>query len=207
MSRLSQAQVTTLAYIVCKGRCLFIRKTRAGDMNLDKYLGIGGHMEEGESPEECIIREIKEESGLSRDSLSSLEYRGHVTFVSDKYGTEYMHVFLGFLDDFPGLSSCNEAACPKLSSGNETALPELSACDEGELPELSPCDETDLPELSSCDEGELVWIDLPDIYGLPVWEGDKIMFDYLFSDNPPKFFSLKLCYEGDRLASHSENIY
>ena len=163
MSRLSQAQVTTLAYIVCKGRCLFIRKTRAGDMNLDKYLGIGGHMEEGESPEECIIREIHEESGLSRDSLSSLEYRGHVTFVSDKYGTEYMHVFLGFLDDFPGLSSCNE--------------------------------------------GELVWIDLPDIYGLPVWEGDKIMFDYLFSDNPPKFFSLKLCYEGDRLASHSENIY
>ena len=185
MSRLSQAQVTTLAYIVCKGRCLFIRKTRAGDMNLDKYLGIGGHMEEGESPEECIIREIHEESGLSRDSLSSLEYRGHVTFVSDKYGTEYMHVFLGFLDDFPGLSSCNEAACPKLSSDNET----------------------DLPELSSCDEGELVWIDLPDIYGLPVWEGDKIMFDYLFSDNPPKFFSLKLCYEGDRLASHSENIY
>jgi 8-oxo-dGTP diphosphatase len=163
MSRETQAQVTTLAYLVCRGKCLFIRKTRKGDMNLDKYLGIGGHMESAESPEECIIREIYEESGLTRDSLATLEYRGHVTFVSDLYGTEYMHVFCGSLEDFP--------------------------------------------ELSTCDEGDLVWIGLKDIYDLPVWEGDKIMFDLLFAEDSPSFFSLKLCYEGDRLASHSENIY
>ena len=163
MSREIQAQVTTLAYLVCRGKCLFIKKTRKGDMNLDKYLGIGGHMELAESPEECIIREIYEESGLTRDSLATLEYRGHVTFVSDLYGTEYMHVFCGSLEDFP--------------------------------------------ELSPCDEGELVWIDLKDIYDLPVWEGDKIMFDLLFAEDHPKFFSLKLCYEGELLASKDINIY
>ena len=163
MSRGIDVEVTTLAYIVCRGKCLFIKKTRSDDMNFDKWLGLGGHMELSESPEECMIREIYEESGLTRDQLDSLEYRGHVTFVSDKYGTEYMHVFHGSIEDFP--------------------------------------------DLKTSDEGELVWVDLKDIYDLPLWEGDKIMFDLLFADDHPNFFSLKLCYEGDVLASRDVNIY
>jgi len=163
MSNSFEVQATTLAYIVCRGKCLFIRKTRKGDMNLDKYLGVGGHMESGESPEDCIIREIEEETGLVREDLKSLELRGHVTFVSDEYGTEYMHVFAGTMDD--------------------------------------------VPALRPCDEGELVWVDLEDIYGLPVWEGDKIMFRLLFDEVPDKFFSLKLCYEGDKLVTSEKICY
>ena len=48
--------LTTLIYITRGSDCLFIRKTRKGDMNLDKYLGIGGHFESDESPEECVLR-------------------------------------------------------------------------------------------------------------------------------------------------------
>ena len=163
MSHKTDVQATTLAYIVCRGKCLFIRKTRKGDMNLDKWLGLGGHMEPGESPEDCIIREIEEESGITRSDLTALEYRGHVTFVSDKYGTEYMHVFAGTLEDFP--------------------------------------------EIGPCDEGELTWVELAGIYDLPVWEGDKIMFRLLFDEVPDKFFSLKLCYEGETLVGCEKNIY
>ena len=62
----------------------------------------------------------------------------------------------------------------------------------------------ELPE-DACDEGELCWVPLTDIKELPVWEGDKIMFDYLFGDMKDSgMFTMKFCYEGSRLASHVE---
>ncbi len=66
------------------------RTKKKNDPNAGKYIGVGGHFEEGESPEDCICREVLEETGLT---LLSLSYRGIVTFVSDQWETEYVHVF------------------------------------------------------------------------------------------------------------------
>ena len=71
---------------------------KQGDENRDKWIGIGGKIEEGESPFDCIRREAFEETGLE---LTSLSYRGIITFVSDIYGTEYMHLFHS--TDFSGI--------------------------------------------------------------------------------------------------------
>ena len=155
--------LTTLIYITKGTDCLFIRKTRKGDMNLDKYLGIGGHFESDESPEECVIRELSEESGILFGDLEDFRYRGLITFISSEYPTEYMHVFTA-------------------------SLPENYV----------------LPE-RSCDEGELCWVSLSEIKGLPIWEGDKIMFDYLFGDKKDSgMFTMKFCYDGNKLVSHVE---
>ena len=82
---------TTLCYLE-RGRyyLLLHRVKKALDENKDKWIGIGGKFEEGESPEDCLLREVREETGLT---LTSWRYRGIVTFVSDEWGTEYMHLF------------------------------------------------------------------------------------------------------------------
>lgn len=134
-------------------------------MNLDKWLGIGGHFETDETPEECALRELKEESGIPAQDLQDFEYRGLITFLSAEYPSEYMHVFTA-------------------------AVPE-----DYELPR------------KECDEGELAWVKLDEINSLPVWEGDRIMFDYLFNRNPRRFFTMRFRYEGDRLVSHEEKEY
>ncbi len=82
---------TTLCYIEEDGKYLMLHRTKKkNDPNENKWVGIGGKFEEGESPEDCLCREVKEETGLT---LSSYRYRGIVTFVSDVYPTEYMHLF------------------------------------------------------------------------------------------------------------------
>lgn len=103
--------VTTLCYIRNKdtGDILFIVKGREGDPNNGKWLGIGGHVEKNESPDECIVREIGEESGIGRDSLIGLKLRGLITFVSDLYPTEYMHVYEATIEsDTAVRESCDE---------------------------------------------------------------------------------------------------
>ncbi len=160
-----EAELTTLCYISRGDDILFIHKRSDSNPNAGKYLGVGGHFEKGESPEECCRREILEETGIRSDELSCFKYRGLVTFVSDRYGVEYMHVFTaeykGMRDVVPG----------------------------------------------NCDEGELMWIPSADIYGLPVWEGDKVMFDCLYKEEGERFFSLKLEYRGDTLAGCEKNCY
>lgn len=101
---------TTLCYIEKDDSYLMIhRNKKQNDCNKDKWIGIGGKFEEGESPEECCVREVKEETGLV---LNSFEYRGIVTFVSKEQNEIYyelMHLF--WSDDFSGdvnFSECNE---------------------------------------------------------------------------------------------------
>lgn len=98
---------TTLCYITRKGYTLMLHRVKKkDDMNYDKWIGVGGKFEPGESPEECMLREVREETGLT---LTAWAYRGIVTFVSgDTY--EYMHLFTA--TDFEG---------------------EVGACDEGTL--------------------------------------------------------------------------
>lgn len=96
---------TTLIYIEKDGKTLLLHRTKKkNDLNHDLWVGIGGHCEEGESPEDCALREAKEETGLT---LTEYKYRGVVTFVSDKYEGEYMHLFTA--SDFVGdIIECDE---------------------------------------------------------------------------------------------------
>ena len=96
---------TSLCYIEQDGRYLMLHRVKkAHDENQDKWIGIGGKFEDGESPEECMLREVLEETGLT---LTHYSYRGIVTFVSDLWPTEYMHLFTA--DRFTGeLHTCSE---------------------------------------------------------------------------------------------------
>ena len=89
---------TCLCYIENNGRYLMMHRVKKQvDENKYKWVGIGGKFEEGESPEDCAVREIREETGL-RFSPQELKYRAVVTFVSDEWGTEYMHLFTASAD-------------------------------------------------------------------------------------------------------------
>ena len=96
---------TTLCYIEKENSYLMLHRIKKeADMNKDKWLGVGGKMEEGESPEECVLREVKEETGLT---LKQYRYRGFITFVSKQWGTEYMHLFTA--TDYEGqIRECEE---------------------------------------------------------------------------------------------------
>ena len=84
-------KMTTLCYIERDDQYLMLHRTRKEqDENKDKWIGIGGKFEAGESPEDCLLRECREETGLT---LTDYRFRGLVTFVSDEWGTEYMHLF------------------------------------------------------------------------------------------------------------------
>ena len=143
-------KLSTLCYIEKDGQYLMLHRTvKKNDVNKDKWIGVGGHFEQGESPEECLLREVKEETGYT---LTSWKYRGLVTFVYGEDIVEYMSLYTA--DGFEG-------------------------------------------ELSDCNEGCLEWVPKKDIPKLNLWKGDLIFFR-LLQENVP-FFSLKLCYEGDRL--------
>lgn len=99
---------TTLCYIEQSEKYLMLHRVKkVNDQNHDKWIGVGGKFEDGESPEDCLLREVKEETGLT---LKKFAYRGIVTFVSNVCETEYMHLFTA--TEYEG---------------------ELQACDEGEL--------------------------------------------------------------------------
>jgi len=96
---------TTLCYIENDDSYLMMHRVKKEkDINKDKWIGVGGHFEEGESPEDCLLREVREETGLE---LTSFRFRGVVTFVTDVYPTEYM--FLYTADGYTGeITECNE---------------------------------------------------------------------------------------------------
>ena len=96
---------TSLCYIERDGKYLMLHRTKkVNDENHDKWIGVGGKFEEGESPEECMLREVQEETGLT---LTQWRYRGIVTFVSNEWSGEYMHLFTA--DGYSGeLKSCEE---------------------------------------------------------------------------------------------------
>lgn len=98
-------RLTTLCYIEKDGAYLMLHRTKKeNDQSHDKWLGVGGKFEDGESPEECMLREVREETGLE---LTAYAFRGIVTFVSDEWETEYMHLFTA--TDYQGeVGPCNE---------------------------------------------------------------------------------------------------
>ena len=111
---------TTLCYILQNGKCLMLHRVKKeNDLNRDKWIGIGGKFEDKESPEECLVREVREETGLE---LTRYRYRGIVTFVSDRWPTEYMHLFTA--DAFTGtLKECDEGVLEWLDWEQLTRIP------------------------------------------------------------------------------------
>ena len=106
------------------------RTVNENDVNHDKWIGVGGHFEEGESPFDCVIREVFEETGYA---LAEARYRGVVTFVSDVYESEQMHLFT-----------------------SSAFVGEPIACDEGELAWVKKSDVKNLPLW----EGDKLFFDL-----------------------------------------------
>ncbi len=143
--------MTTLCYIEKNGMYLMMHRVKKeNDINKDKWVGVGGHFEEGESPEECLLREVYEETSLM---LTSYCFRGHITFVSDEWGTEYMYLFTA--DEYTG---------------------EISECSEGELCWVDKADIYELPIW----EGDKIFFGLlesqKDFFSLKlVYEGDVLV--------------------------------
>ena len=141
---------STLCYVIQGDQVLMLHRVKKkNDVNKDKWIGIGGKFEQEESPDECLLRECWEETGLT---LTSWQCRGVVTFLQEGGEGEYMYLFTA--DGFEG-------------------------------------------NLHDCHEGDLQWVSREFLYGLPMWEGDRIFLDLLWQDAP--FFLLTLRYRGDVL--------
>lgn len=154
--------LTTLCYIEKDNNYLMLHRIKKeNDLNKDKWIGVGGKFEEGESPEECLLREVKEETGLT---LTSYKFRGIITFVSDEWGCEYMHLFTA--DGYEG----------------ELLESRMKDCDEGELVWV-PKDEIENLHLW---EGDRIFLRLlnerEDFFSLKLrYEGDKLVESVLYN--------------------------
>ena len=182
-------ELTTLCYIERDNKYLMLHRVKKqNDINKDKYIGVGGHFEYGESPDECLLREVKEETGLI---LLSYRPRGIVTFIygdpniPEERVVEYMHLYTA--DRFESSSGIVDE--DELSNREDGTLSDVG---EEKPANDDVVDDYRLPE---CDEGELIWIDKDKVYNLPVWEGDKIFFRLL--EEREDYFSLKLVYDED----------
>lgn len=98
-------KLSTLCYIKRDDSILMLHRVKKkNDINKGKWIGVGGHFEDGESPEECLIREVLEETGLK---LTSYKFRAIITFIYDKDIVEYMHLYTA--DEFSGdMIECDE---------------------------------------------------------------------------------------------------
>lgn len=113
-------KMTTLCYLEKDEKYLMLHRTKkANDENHDKWIGVGGKFEDGESPEDCMRREILEETGLT---VTAFAYRGIVTFVSDRYPCEYMHLFT--VTDWTGVEKeCDEGELAWIDKKRLLSLP------------------------------------------------------------------------------------
>jgi len=162
---------TTLCYIEYGGAYLMmLRNKKKNDLNEGKWIGIGGKFLPGETKEECLVREVFEETGIR---LSSYTYHGLIHFRSDKEDEE-MYLFSARLGE--GVLSKNEP--PEIDSTKKESS-------EREYPEIE------------CSEGTLKWIPKDEIMNLNLWEGDRIFLKKMIAGETD--IELTLRYIGDKL--------
>lgn len=114
-------ELTTVCYIEHEGKYLMLHRVKKKkDINKNKWIGIGGHFMNGESPEECMIREVYEETGLT---VTEYSYRGIVTFFFDGSQTEYMHLFTatGFSGELT--ANCDEGELAWIPKNQLSLIP------------------------------------------------------------------------------------
>ena len=113
-------ELTTLCYIEKDDAYLMMHRVKKKeDINKDKWIGVGGHFEYGESPDECLLREVIEETGLT---LTSYQARGIVTFIYGEDVVEYMHLYTA--DGYTGeIGDCDEGELVWVSKDKVTELP------------------------------------------------------------------------------------
>ncbi|CAN5804758.1 hypothetical protein BH10CHL1_BH10CHL1_13220 [soil metagenome] len=151
-------KLATLCYVKANHATLMLHRIKKeADMHAGKWNGLGGKLLPGETPEQCVIREVEEESGLK---LTKPRWRGVLTFPAFNQEEDW-YVFLFVAHEFTG-------------------------------------------ELIDSNEGVLRWIDDNQLFGLNLWEGDKIFLKWLEQE---KFFSGQFIYKDGALREHSVVFY
>lgn len=190
---------TTLCYIDDGERYLMLHRVKKkNDASHGKWIGVGGKCEADEAPDECMLREVKEETGLE---ITHWRYRGIVTFISDTWPNEYMHLFTATeWQGEPDMGIDDEGELAWIPKKDLPLSPADSSPDSGEQPSKTnhaPAKGGQPPEshYSPCQgevpEGER---------GINLWEGDKLFLRLLLDEQQP-FFSMKLVYVHDELVS------
>ena len=197
---------TTLCYIEKNGCYLMLHRTKKeDDYNKDKWIGIGGKFENGESPEDCAVREIREETGLIVEH-ADLEYCGIVTFVD----------MTGVGEVSPSLQPAPQSSATPSPRGKAPKTPcdfpaslATDKLDSEQCERLTPpAPYTEFMHIfrarkfsgvlkTDCDEGDLEWVPLSKLKELPHWQADEIFYDFLAQNHP--FYSLKAVYKNNVL--------
>lgn len=164
---------STLCYIEKDGCYLMMdRVVKENDVNHDKWIGVGGHFEEGETADECLVREVREETGVV---ISDYRYRGLITFVPPEGSIELMHLYTATLDGADMSGSIISSIMAVQGNSAETESNEILM-----------------------DEGILKWIPKEQIWNLELWDGDRIFLKILMEDRD--FENMLLAYdENDNL--------
>lgn len=197
---------TTLCYIEKNGCYLMLHRTKKEhDYNKNKWIGIGGKFENGESPEDCAVREIREETGLIVEH-ADLEYCGIVTFID----------MTGVGEVSPSLQPAPQSSATPSPRGKAPKTPcdfpaslATDKLDSEQCERLTPpAPYTEFMHIfrsrkfsgelkTDCDEGDLEWVPLSKLKELPHWQADEIFYDFLAENHP--FYSLKAVYKNNKL--------
>ena len=176
---------TTLCYIEKDGCYLMLHRTKKqNDYNHDKWIGIGGKFENGESPEDCVLREVREETGLELDT-DALEYCGIVTFVDASNIDEGESLP-------PGLSPQAVFDTPPSPRWTPPKTPVYT-----EFMHIFRVRKFSGNFITDCPEGNLEWVPITKLKELPHWQADEIFYDFLAQNH--EFFSLKCIYKNNQL--------
>lgn len=214
-------KLSTLCYIEKDRHYLMLHRVKKKvDVNKNKWIGVGGKFETNESPDDCLLREVKEETGLE---LTSFAYRGILTFIYNNMEPEFIHVYTadGFTGQIPGLShgsqeesqeESHEAGRSDGSDGSGMTIPDGdasvvtdAAAEVDTSARIDAATDVDIDAAAEVDtpEGILRWVSFDDIPALDLWEGDRIFLKLLMEGGPA--FSLKLEYHDDELIAATLN--